>query len=277
MMKVEEMMTRNVIYAEVPGNREQVLETIQEKKISGIPLVKKGTKNLIGIITREDMLRNPEESQLALIMSKNVVTISPESPFEDCLKLMKQSGYRRIPVVSGDQLVGIITVGDIIHKVLAKSGTAAAVKEHMRRKVFSVWGRTPVFIASRLMHLANEYVALVVDDLENIVGIVSNTDLISLGEMKLEERKSVLKSGSESQEWDWEPSSVLFITQKKISLPKIAINKVMSSPCITISESASIAACAQQMLQQNIDQIVVVNDREQTVGMVFDIDLIKAL
>ena len=81
--------------------------------------------------------------------------------------------------------------------------------------------------------------------------------------MKLEERKSVLKSGSESQEWDWEPSSVLFITQK-ISLPKIAINKVMSSPCITISESASIAACAQQMLQQNIDQIVVVNDREQT-------------
>jgi predicted transcriptional regulator len=59
MMKVEEIMTRNVIYAEVPGNREQVLETIQEKKISGIPLVKKGTKNLIGIITRERHASEP--------------------------------------------------------------------------------------------------------------------------------------------------------------------------------------------------------------------------
>ncbi len=276
-MKVADIMNPNVIYAEVPGNREQVLETIQEKKISGMPLVKKGTKNLIGIITREDLLRNPEESQLALIMSKNVVTISAESPFEDCIKLMKQSGYRRIPVVSGDQLVGIITVGDIVHKVLSGSITAATVKDYVRRKVFSVWGRTPVFIASRLMHLANEYAALIVDDLENIVGIVSNTDLISLGEMKLEERKSILKSGSESQEWDWEPSSVLFITQKKISLPKVPINKVMSSPCITISENASVVACAQQMRQQNIDQLVVVNDREQTIGMIFDIDLINAL
>jgi len=214
-MKVADIMNPNVIYAEVPGNREQVLETIQDKKISGMPLVKKGTKNLIGIITREDLLRNPEESQLALIMSKNVVTTSPESPFEDCIKLMRRSGYRRIPVVSGDQLVGIITVGDIIHKVLSESSAASAVKDYMRRKVFSVWGRTPVFIASRLMHLANEYAALIVDDLENIVGIVSNTDLINLGEMKLEERKSVLKSGSESQEWDWEPSSVLFITQRR--------------------------------------------------------------
>ena len=275
-MKVEDIMNSNVIYAEVPGNREQVLETLQEKKISGMPLVKKGTKNLIGIITREDMLRNPEESQLALIMNKNVVTISPNSLFEDCIKLMKQSGYRRIPVVSGDQLVGIITVGDIVHKVLAKSNSTTTVKYYMRRKAFSCWGRTPVFIASRLMRLANEYATLVVDDLENIVGIVSNTDLIGLGEMKLEERKSVLKSGSESQEWDWEPSSVLFITQKKISLPKVPLNKVMSSPCITISENASIVACAQQMQQQNIDQLIVVNDREQTIGMIFDIDLIKA-
>jgi len=220
MMKVADIMNPNVIYAEVPGKREQVLETIQDKKISGMPLVKKGTKNLIGIITREDLLRNPEESQLALIMSKNVVTTSPESPFEDCIKLMRRSGYRRIPVVSGDQLVGIITVGDIIHKVLSESSAASAVKDYMRRKVFSVWGRTPVFIASRLMHLANEYAALIVDDLENIVGIVSNTDLINLGEMKLEERKSVLKSGSESQEWDWEPSSVFSYYTKEDLITK---------------------------------------------------------
>lgn len=275
-MKVEDIMNPNVIYAEVPGNRDQVLETFQEKKISGMPLVKKGTKNLIGIITREDLLRSPEESQLALIMNKNVVTISKGSSFDDCIKLMKQKGYRRIPVVSADELVGILTIGDIVHKVLAKSNSTAIVKDFMRKRAFSCWGRTPVFIASRLMHLSNEYVALIVDDLEAVVGIVSNTDLIGLGEMKLEERKSILKSGSESQEWDWETSSVLFITQKKISLPKVPLNKVMSSPCITITEDAPIVVCAQKMQQLNIDQLVVTNDREQITGMIFDIDLIKS-
>lgn len=52
MATVKDLMNPKVFYAEVPSSREQVLKTLQEKKISGIPVVKKGTKNLIGIITR---------------------------------------------------------------------------------------------------------------------------------------------------------------------------------------------------------------------------------
>lgn len=276
-MKVSELMNPNVICAEVPGSRDQVLRVLQEKKISGMPVVKKGTKQLVGIVTREDILRRPDEEQIALIMNRNVISLDYGASFDECLRVMKERGFRRIPVVSQGELKGIITVGDIIHKVIANSSSTARVSDYMRKKVLAVWGTTPVNIASRIMHMAGEYVALVLDNEERIAGIVSNTDLIRLVEMKLEEKKSVLKSGSESQEWDWETSSVLYISKQRISLPSIPLHQIMSTPCITISESSTIAECANIMLKHNIDQLPVTNLRDEVVGMIFDIDLVKSL
>ena len=82
-MLVSEIMNENVIYAEVPGNREQVLKKLIEKKVSGLPVVKKGTRMLVGILTREDLLKHHDEEQIALIMSTNVVTISPEKSLDE--------------------------------------------------------------------------------------------------------------------------------------------------------------------------------------------------
>ncbi|MEN3054287.1 MAG: CBS domain-containing protein [Candidatus Methanosuratincola petrocarbonis] len=270
-------MNPNVIYAEVPGSRDQVLRTLQEKNISGMPVVKKGTKQLVGIVTREDILRRPDEEQIALIMNRNVISLDYGASFDECLRVMKESGYRRIPVVSQGELKGIITVGDIVHKVIANSSSTAKVSDYMRKRMLAVWGVTPVNIASRIMHMAGEYVVLVLDNEERVAGIVSNTDLIRLVEMKLEEKKSVLKSGSESQEWDWETSSVLYISKQRISLPSIPLHQIMSAPCVTISESSTIAECANKMLKHNIDQLPVTNLRDEVIGMIFDIDLLKSL
>lgn len=276
-MKVRDVMNQNVIYAEVPGSREQVLNMLKEKKISGMPVVKKGTKKLIGIITREDLFKHPDEDQLALIMNTNVVSTTPEVPFEDCIKIMVEKRYRRLPVIENNELLGIITVGDVVHKVVAKSTSNYKVKDFMRASIFSCWMDTPVHIASAMMHLANEYVTLVIDNEVKIAGIVSNTDLMKISEVKIEETKSVLKSGSESQEWDWETSSVLYITKGKIALPKTPIYKAMTAPCITINENASIIECAIQMQKFDIDQLPVTNSKENVIGIIFDIDLLKSL
>jgi CBS domain-containing protein len=277
MMKVKDIMNTNAVCAEVPGSREQVLNILKEKRISGMPVVKKGSKKLVGIITREDLFKHPDEDQLALIMNTNVITTTPETPMEDCLKVMASKRYRRLPVVVGDELQGIITVGDIVQKIVTKSKGSGKVKEYMRRSVFSCWGNTPVSIASTIMHMANEYATLVVDNQEKIVGIITNTDLIRLTEVKIEETKSVLKSGSESQEWDWETSSVLYITKGKISLPSMPIHKIMSTPPITIDENASITECASKMQKHDIDQMPVTNIKDEIVGIIFDIDLLKSV
>jgi len=276
-MKVKDIMNTNVVCAEVPGNREQVLSVLKEKRISGMPVVKKGTKKLVGIITREDLFKHPDEDQTALIMNTSVVTTTPEIAMDECLKLMSSKRYRRLPVTLGDELQGIITVGDIVHKILTKSESNGKIRDYMRRSVFCSWGNTPVYIASMMMHMANEYATLVVDNREKIVGIVTNTDLLGFTEVKIEETKSVLKSGSESQEWDWETSSVLYITKGKIALPNIPLHKIMISPIITISETASIAECAEKMKKHDIDQMPVSNVKDEIVGMIFDIDLLKSV
>ncbi len=276
-MKVKDIMNTNVVSAEVPGNREQVLSLLKEKRVSGMPVVKKGTKKLAGIITREDLFKHPDEDQTAMIMNTGVITISPDASMDECVKLMSSKRYRRLPVMEGDELQGIITVGDIVHKVMTKSQNNGKIKDYMRRNVFCSWGNTPAYIACLTMHMANEYATLVVDNREKIVGIVTNTDLIGRTEVEIEETKSVLKSGSESQEWDWETSSVLYITKGKIALPNIPIHKIMVSPPITIGENASIAECAEKMKKHDIDQMPVVNVKDDIIGMIFDIDLLKSV
>ena len=277
MLKVKDIMNPDVIYAEVPGSREQVFDKLKEKRISGMPVVKKGTKKLVGIITREDIFKHPDENQLALIMNVNVITTTPETDFQECLNVLIEKRFRRLPVVSNGELKGIITVGDIVRKVVVNSKSSGRVSDLMRRSVFCCWANTPVYLASTIMHLANEYVALVIDNDEKIVGIVSNTDLMSLSEVRIEETKSVLKSGSESQEWDWETSSVLYITKNKIALPKIPLHKIMVSPYISIEEDASIVECASKMQKYDINQLPVTNTKGEVIGMIYDIDLLKSL
>ena len=276
-MHVKDVMNPSAIFIEVPGTREQAMQKLKEKRISGLPVIRKGTKKIVGILTREDLFLHPDEDQLALIMNSNVVTISPDSSLEECVKIMLEKRYRRLPVASNGDLKGIIAVGDVIGNVIAKSESKLKVKDFMRTSIFGIWGNTPVYIASRVMRLSNENVALVIDNEEQIAGIVSNADLMDLGEVRIEETKSVLKSGSESQEWDWETSSVLYITKGKIALPKIPLHEVMVTPCITITENESIKDCASKMRQHNVDQLPVVGTRNEILGIIFDLDLLKSL
>ena len=56
-MLVKDVMVRDVAYASLPGNRDQVLKTLQERQVSGVPVVKK--EELVGMITRSDISEEP--------------------------------------------------------------------------------------------------------------------------------------------------------------------------------------------------------------------------
>jgi len=55
-MKVKDIMTKDVIYAEVPGTSASALELILKHNVSGLPVVKKGTKQLVGVVTRLSLI-----------------------------------------------------------------------------------------------------------------------------------------------------------------------------------------------------------------------------
>jgi len=277
-MKVKDIMNPDVLCAEIPGSREQVVEIMKQRKVSGMPVVKKGTRTLIGMISRRDILSDTDEEQLALLMTTDVATLTPDAPIEECIRLMVSRGFRRIPVTdgAGKELAGIVTVGDIVHKVVAKSDSKVKVKDLMRRTVVCCWSNTPVPLLKKILQMSGECALLALDDEEKIVGLLSETDLINLMESKIEEKASLLKSGS-SQEWDWETSSVLYITKAKAALPPVPLHQVMVSQYATISESASIIECAQKMQKLDINQMPVTDAKGEIVGMICDEDLLKSL
>jgi CBS domain-containing protein len=74
---------------------------------------------LVGIVTERDMVqkvlavgRNPKETPISSIMSKPVITVSPETSLSDAATVMVGNKIRRLPVVKGLNIVGILTVSD---------------------------------------------------------------------------------------------------------------------------------------------------------------------
>ncbi len=61
-MIVRDYMTSDVVHVDIPGNRDDVLKILKRTGISGVPVIK--NKKIVGIITRKDLLRKPEEIQL---------------------------------------------------------------------------------------------------------------------------------------------------------------------------------------------------------------------
>ncbi|ADC65284.1 Cl- channel voltage-gated family protein [Ferroglobus placidus DSM 10642] len=117
-IKVKEAMTpADKVMTLSPKNTiSDVLLAINSTGHLGYPVVENG--KLVGIITLEDVLRVPEEKRDSVkveeVMTKEVITISPEASLEDALRLLEKYKIGRLPVVEDSKLVGLITRSDII-------------------------------------------------------------------------------------------------------------------------------------------------------------------
>ena len=90
-------------------------------------------ERLVGIIserdyTRKVMLRGKRsrETKVAEIMSSNVTVTHPREPVETCLRLMTDKHIRHLPVVDGDKVVGVISIGDLVKHVISCQSAAIA-------------------------------------------------------------------------------------------------------------------------------------------------------
>ncbi len=124
--KVKDIMTTDIVTTTSDIDVVNAFEKLMEYKISSLPVVENG--KLIGIITATDVGHNLILDKYELgtsvkeIMITPVVTISPEDSLETAIKVMKEgvssSGIlNQLPVVEGDELVGIISDGDIIQEI----------------------------------------------------------------------------------------------------------------------------------------------------------------
>ncbi|RLF11159.1 MAG: inosine-5-monophosphate dehydrogenase [Thermoprotei archaeon] len=276
-LKVEDLMTTDVVYVEVPGSRRDVLKLMRERGVTGMPVVKKGTKKLIGMVTRTDLVSKPSEDQVALIMSRDPITVSPGDSVLKAAKLLLENNIRRLPVVEGEDLVGIITVADIVYKALADSAITDPISEYMERKMLAVWEGTPLPVVLSIMKMAKAQAVLVLDNKSELCGIITDADLVKLSEVVLKEKVSSSGIVSEGQEWDWDVSTMIYISKGELSLPDKPVSEVMTRRLITALEFTPINECAKRMRRYDIDQLPVVNSDGKVVGMVYDYALLRRL
>ena|ERR1700760_3569353 len=104
---------------------------LAEKNIGALPVID-GDK-LVGMLserdyTRKVMLRGKRsrETKVAEIMSTDLKVVHPRQPVQDCLRLMTDKRIRHLPVIDGDKVVGIISIGDLVKWVIDVQSAAIA-------------------------------------------------------------------------------------------------------------------------------------------------------
>jgi CBS domain-containing protein len=80
---------------------------------------------LIGIFTERDYARKvillgktSKDTLISEIMSTNLITVTPDNSMEDCMQLMTNKFIRHLPVLENDELIGIVSIGDVVKYII---------------------------------------------------------------------------------------------------------------------------------------------------------------
>ncbi len=276
-MKVRDFMTTDVVSVEIPGNRDDVLKILKRTGISGVPVLK--NNRLVGIITRKDLLRKAEETQLGLLMTPDPVTIAPDALVQEAATLLIKHNIRRLPVVEGERLVGLISVTDLI-AAIAQLRIKDEIKEKYVSQTFAIWEETPLPLVARIMEISGFDAIPILDAESRLQGIISERDLIRHSSIEDTVEVSDFSNGTDDDEWTWESIRDMHTISygiSKIKLPDRPVKTAMIKNVISVPLNAEVSECALKMKRGRIDQLPVVNGDKKLVAMLFDRELIRTI
>ncbi len=118
MGSIRDLMTSSPATAEPSSTVADVAQIMAQEDVGPVPIVEGG--RLVGLVTDRDLVirviaegRDPNSTTIGEIASADLVTVQPDSDLNEALQLMAQNQVRRLPVVEGDQLVGIVAQADV--------------------------------------------------------------------------------------------------------------------------------------------------------------------
>jgi CBS domain-containing protein len=168
-MKAEDVMTRDVISIDPDATVLQSARLMLQHHISGLPVIDKDG-NLVGVLSEGDFLRRRETrtekrrsrwlefimgpgriaaeyshshgSKVAEVMSTQVHSVDVQTPIEDIVDLMERFRIKRVPVLCGGLVVGIVTRSNLMHAMVSLARTAqpgatddASIREHLLAEI----------------------------------------------------------------------------------------------------------------------------------------------
>ena len=103
----------------------EALQQLAQREVGALMVMVQG--KLVGVVSERDYTRkvalqgrNSRETLVADIMTSRVVTVSPEVQIHACMALMSQHRIRHLPVVDNDNVLGMISIRDLMDDIIAE-------------------------------------------------------------------------------------------------------------------------------------------------------------
>lgn len=282
-MKVADAMTprESVVTAAVPGTREDVLDRLQDNEFSSVPVVKQTDdgEEFRGLVSRERLIENPDEDQLALLVEE-VDSVGSDADISDVAAIIRKTGQRRVPVVDDGTLAGIITITDVVRAIASGDVDGEGeVGSFAATEINTVYVGTPLPVAEREISYAEEAYAVVLDDDGEPTGMLTEVDILDVARVVEGEESTGDSLADEDDDWKWEGIKAIgsrYLPTRNVELPTESVGSFMTDGLVTISRTTVAKDAAQQMISKDIEQIPLVNG-DNVVGIVRDTDLLEAL
>ena len=140
MKVVRDIMTEDVECCSLLDNMYEVAVKMKELNVGAIPIVDK--EELVGMITDRDIAirgiaeKNPGSTKVEKIMSDQLVTISADTSTKEAIQKMAAHQIRRLPVVDGKKLIGMVSLGDFAIEELTDDQAGKALSEISEQENF---------------------------------------------------------------------------------------------------------------------------------------------
>jgi CBS domain-containing protein len=170
-MRAHQIMTRSVYSVLPEATILEAANIMLQRHISGLPVIDAAGK-LVGIVSEGDFIRRSEIGtqrkrgrwlkfllgageaatefvhehgrKISEVMTRDPLTISEDTPLEEIVKTMENNGVKRLPVMRGDKLVGIVSRANLLQAVatLARDiPDPTADDDHIRRRIVDTLGK----------------------------------------------------------------------------------------------------------------------------------------
>jgi len=105
----------------------EAVRLMTEFNIGAVPVLREGA--LIGIFSERDLMRrvvaggrSPGMTKVAEVMTAKPQTVSPDDDLDECMQLMREAGFRHLPVMEGSKLRGVVSLRDIMLRSRKSAG-----------------------------------------------------------------------------------------------------------------------------------------------------------
>lgn len=130
MTKAADIMTRQVVSATTDTPISEAARTMARLRITGMPVCD-GDGHLVGVVSEYDLIASPESKTVGDVMTRSVVSVGPDTDIEDIRFLLVNNRIRRVPVLDGTRLVGVVSRSDLVRD-LALSWICGVCGDHER-------------------------------------------------------------------------------------------------------------------------------------------------